>query len=484
MIPPCTTTPVLETSQVEGPIVDTPPGKASSWLWVPYIWLFFASTRTLSSWLAWSQPVGTEDLSSGSPADRVVMSLLIFLGLLVLGSRAEQTKRILANNKWLVSLFVYMALSILWSNFPGISLRRDIRSTGTFLMVLVVLTESSPLEAARTILRRLYLVHIPLSVIAIKYVRNIGIMFSWDGVEEEWTGISIDKNSLGAVAMCSGLFWLWQILKDWPKKKSHRDWKKLAVPALALLLSLWLLRGSKNVHSSAAILGFVACSIVLLGLQHIKKRIHRAKRMILNGTLAFILLAPLVYLFFGLFDTTPVATVVEATGRNMTFTDRTLLWTDILNDASANPVLGVGIGAFWVGPIGYAMYPLPNWSQKTPGWRPEEGHNGYIDVYVELGFVGLILLLIVIGRALTGAFSELQSDFQFGSLRLALLLSILMNNIAETTFLSGTHGLWFLFLLAAIDLPRSEEELLSKQKWNSLRLFNNHDDQVLQRTAW
>ena len=52
-------------------------------------------------------------------SDQVVMTLLMVLGLYVLGSRAEQTKRILANNKWLVVLFIYMALSVIWSNFPG-----------------------------------------------------------------------------------------------------------------------------------------------------------------------------------------------------------------------------------------------------------------------------------------------------------------------------------------------------------------------------
>ena len=87
----------------------------------------------------------------------------------------------------------------------------------------------------------------------------------------------------------------------------------------------------------------------------------------------------------------------------MSFTDRTLIWTDVLNDAKKNPVLGVGIGALWVGPIGYDMYPMPNWSRKTPEWRPEEGHNGYVDVYARLGGIGVVLMLIVVGVAFAGA---------------------------------------------------------------------------------
>jgi O-antigen ligase len=169
--------------------------------------------------------------------------------------------------------------------------------------------------------------------------------------------------------------------------------------------------------------------------------------------MSFALLAPLVYGAFQMFDTTPVKIVLDATGRNMTLTDRNLIWADVINDAAKSPVLGVGFGAFWVGPIGYEMYPMPNWSRKTPEWRPEEAHNGFVDVYVQLGAVGEMLLLIVIGVAFSGALTHLESDFQFGSLRLTLLLSVIISNMTETSFLDGTHGLWFLFLLAAINLP-------------------------------
>lgn len=424
--------------------------RPSRWIWIPYIWLLLASTRSLDIWLSGGNAskiaFAQADLY-GDPINRALLTLLIILSLFVLNSRAERTKEILSRNKWLLVFFLYMGMSVVWSNFPGISLRRYFRSVGTVVVVLVALTEHDPLEAIRVLLRRLYLVTIPLSIIAIKYFRNIGVSYDWSGTWEEWTGLSRDKNELGQVAMCSGLFWLWQILRDWPKKK-------LTLSLLLLAMSLWLLRGSKNVRSMTSIVGFIACFVILLGLQYIEKRTARAKIIILAGAIAFSLLAPFVYFVFEAFNTTPVEMAVQATGRDMTLTDRTLIWTDVLNDAAKSPVLGVGVGAFWVGQIGYNLYPLPNWSRKTPSWRPEEGHNGYIDVYVELGVIGVVLLLIVIGGAFAGAFSDLQTEFQLGSLRLTLLFSIVINNITETSFLKGTHMLWFLFLLVAINVPK------------------------------
>ncbi len=450
------------------PLVDTPPletpapvvkSKAPSWwIWVPYLWLFFATTRSLSTWLSaagQNSTAGDPDLS-GNPLDRALATLLIVLGLFVLCSRAQRTKKILARNKWLVVLFIYMTLSIIWSNFPAISLRRCVRSMGTLVMVLVVLTENNPLGAVRALLRRLYLVFIPLSIVAIKYFRNIGVAYDWSGTEEQWKGLSLDKNSLGQGAMCSGLFCTWQILQNWATQK-------LSLDLLLLVLTLWVLRGSKNSHSSTAIIGFITSAAFLFGLQYIKKRATRAKRIVLAVTMAFILLTPVVYLVFEVFDTNPVTLVLKASGRDMTFTDRTLIWTDVLHIAAKSPVVGLGFGAFWVGHIGEAMYPLPNWSRKTPGWRPTEGHNGYIDVYVELGVIGVALLLIGIGIAFAGALDDLRNEFELGSLRLVLLLSIVMNNITETSLLKGTHGLWFLFLLVAINVPKPSRRVHSKR---------------------
>jgi exopolysaccharide production protein ExoQ len=426
--------------------------KPSLWIWLPYIWLFICSTRGLSIWLGLiglGGDVGDADLS-GSPADRALMTLLMLGGLVILGLRGKQTAEILRRNKWLVVLFVYSTLSIVWSNFPGISVRRVFRSMGAFEMVLVVLTENNPLEGVRALLRRLYLVHIPLSIITIKYFRSIGVAYSWNGTSEMWVGLTRHKNNLGQVSMCSGLFSSWQVLQNWTKKLVSLD-------LVLFILTMWLLRGSESSHSSTAIVGFIVCVVVLFGLQFIKGRAAQAKRIILWGTIALILLAPFVYMGFEAFNTTPTAMVLAATGRDMTLSDRTYLWTDILNNAKKSPIVGVGFGAFWVGPVGYAMYPLPNWGLVTKTWRPGEGHNGYIDVYVQLGVVGMVLLVLVIGSAIAGALDTFHDQFELGRLRLALLLSVLINNVAETSFLDGTHSLWFIFLLAAVNIPTAPQ---------------------------
>jgi len=437
--------------------------KPSLWIWVPWIWWLFAATRTPSRWLLWNRPVnfGTAD-ASGS-IDPLVLLPLMTIGFYALCTRSGQVRRIFAANKWLLLLFVYSGLSIIWSNFPSISVVRYGRMVGALEMVLLVLTERYPFEAVRVLLRRLYFVHIPLSVITIKYVRNIGVFYDWSGQEEDWIGLTTHKNSLGQVAMCSGIFWLWQIFRDRSRRKSEGRLKMLMVDCVLLAGTLWMLRGSKNVHSSTGIVGFIIGTVVIIGCQLIKRRAARAKRMVAGAIVASFFVLPPIYFAFTAFVASPAEMVVHATGRDMTFTDRDLIWTDVLNIAKRNPMLGVGVGALWVGPIGDVMYPMPNWSRKTPQWRPEEAHNGYIDTYAQTGILGLILLFIVVGRAIAGALTDLQQDLDFGSLRLPLLVGILFNNLSESSFLLGTHDLWFLFLLLAINVPRPRKSVIPRE---------------------
>jgi exopolysaccharide production protein ExoQ len=423
----------------------------SNAIWIPFCWLFIVSTRSVSNWL--TRPDGTvldPDLN-GSPLDRAILTGLIAVGLLVLAARWEQVKRILAKNRWLLLVMVYIGLSVIWSNFPAISFRRYCRSIGTLVMVLVVLTERNPLASLTALLQRCYFIHIPLSILAIKYFRNIGVAYGWDGTEEMWVGLAMHKNNLGQVAMASGLLASWLVLKNWSTRK-------MSSGLVLLGMTLWVLRGSKNSHSSTAILGFVTGVCVLLALQGIKGRVPKAKWLLGAMIVAVVACGPLVLLASEVFETSPMELVLESTGRDATLTGRTGLWSDILTNASHSPVLGVGFGAFWVGKIGYAMYPLVNWSAVTPEWRPGQGHNGYLDVFVELGAVGLILAIGPIVLAFSDAVRQLQTDFEFARIRLVLLFSLVLNNFTESSLLKGTHSLWFLLLLVIVNVPWSRQE--------------------------
>lgn len=409
---------------------------------VPLIWYALTASRSVGRWLNMGI-IDMRDLDymEGSPIDRNVYSALIIIGVLILIKRRNvDWSNIFKKNYWILILFLYMGISILWSDFMGIAFKRYIKVSGDLIMALVVVTESNPLNAISFLLRICFYIHLPLSIIFIKYFRTIGV--GWDYVGNEmWIGVATQKNTLGEVVMISGVYFIWSIIRNWGSKIIVFD-------LLFLSMVLWLLRGSDTSRSNTAIFGFLIGVIVILTFQIMRSNLKHIKR----NTIILILLISLFFLTaqiaYELFSQKSLlAASIESSGRDATLTGRTELWNDILEIASHHPILGVGYGSFWIGDLANNL-----WERHI--WKPTQGHNGYIDIYVELGFVGLFLLIAVIVFTFKEILKTFEFNFEYGRFRITIFAILLMHNITEASFLKGAHNLWFLFLLIVMNVPR------------------------------
>src|SRR5205823_9807021 len=85
-------------------------------------------------------------------------------------------------------------------------------------------------------------------------------------------------------------------------------------------------------------------------------------------------------------------------------------------------------------------------------WRPLQAHNGYIETYLNLGFIGLALL----AGQIFGTFHKIQRDllrrFEFARLRLGFLFVIVVYNYTEAAFVAVSF-VWTMFFLIAVDYP-------------------------------
>src|SRR5262245_53896573 len=117
-------------------------------LWVPAIWFALLASRPLSVWLD-PRELGAVDLTAaeGSSADRMILSGLMALSVLILVRRKLKWGEWAKRNPWIVLFFFYCALSIIWSEFPMVALRRWFRALGSVMVILVVLSEPDPLAA-------------------------------------------------------------------------------------------------------------------------------------------------------------------------------------------------------------------------------------------------------------------------------------------------------------------------------------------------
>jgi exopolysaccharide production protein ExoQ len=418
---------------------------------LPFLWYLVCATRPFGVWLSiWGVPIVGGEGEEGSFIDRYYFATLMLAGVWVLSRRAFSWKDSLSGSGWLLALLAFMALSVAWSNYPYISFKRYIKVVGSATMALVVLTDPRPAAALLTLLRYTLYLHLPLSIVCNKYFRNIAVQFSWDGSSQMWQGLATSKNTLGQIAMLAFVYFLWEVWREW----KVRSWRN---PHLGyLLMAVWLLKGSDDGVSMTSVVISIFASVTFIQLQ----RLHHGNRswqpfarLVFAATLG---LATLVYLHgIFLFDEDSLfGKMITAFGRNITLTDRTHIWAGMYDAAQGSFFGGVGFGGFWIGREANIA-----WNSRMT-WILGQGHSGYVDTFLQIGSIGLIVLLGVIIFSFRRLLRREVCDFDYLAFRLTLLLTITFNNITETSFLRGDHHLWFLLMVVcwSVALPEPDQE--------------------------
>jgi O-antigen ligase len=419
---------------------------ASKDLFWPALWYLAVASRLPGVWLhIWGVPLpsGGDDPTDGSIIDRSFFAILTVIGLRILSRRRFNWGATLRQNPWLTLFFTFAAASILWSQYPFVSLKRYIKILGSITMALVVLTESDPLEAMLTVIRRCLYIHLPMSIICTRYYREIGVSFDWSGAAESWQGISTSKNTLGQIAMLGVLYFSWEVRRHWREQR----WRSLNM--IYLLMALYLLKGSEETVSLTSIVVTVFALFVFLRIQSLRSRpeaVRRFVRIVYFGTIALVSLV-LVHSVVMFSPDSLFGHIITTFGRDITLTDRTNIWHDVYAAASGNPLLGVGIGGFWIGRI--ANIP---WNAEMT-WVLGQAHSGYVDTYLQLGIIGGALFAAVMFSTMPKLLDSMSEDFDYACFRITLFITILFVNITESTHLRGDHQFWFITQLVLWMVP-------------------------------
>ena len=392
-------------------------------------WLILSVSRGVFFWKTSPAQAELDAYTTGNPLMRALLLLLMVAAGLLLLRRKERILQLLKGNLPVLLLFAFMLLSIVWSGYPAISFKRFVRSCGTLMMAMLVLSEDDPAQSVSDLFRPLLASTLTLSALLIHFWPAVG-----RGALGMWIGMTYHKNSLGQLAALGVLFFFWHF------RQVKRFRPRLAA-ALLLALSVYLLLGARSMTSLSQVL----LGLSLFALTRMTRFFGRGFALPLLCLPPF--LAGAAVLTADLFLRRPLAqVVVESFSRDLTFTGRTSLWADILRIAMQHPWGGYGYGGFWVGK---PMFDL--WTKYI--WQPHSAHNGYLDVLLELGLPGLALLGLVIARAVRLGARRLAAEPGFGSLTVVMLAAVLFNNLFEGSFLRLNHLYWFLFLLFALRAP-------------------------------
>ena len=355
-------------------------------IWIPMIWMLIASSRFISHWLNLGTPVMSTDIE-GSPLDRAVFLILMYAGVIILIRRRLNLGALFINNSWLWLFFTYCAASIIWSEYPYISMKRWGKALGNLIMVLVILTEQRPYEAVGIILRRIAILLLPLSVLFIKYYPHLGRVYHMGF--PLFTGVADHKNGLGQMCLVSGIYFSWNLILN------HSDIHKIGRPHLLnsliiLFILFWLLYKANSATSLICII----IAVVLFAVGRLPAMARKPRRII---TLAI----ACTVVFWVLNITFELSKIVITTlGRRPDLTNRVPMWNYLI-DMVKNPIIGFGYGSFWLG--GRKDLIGERWGIAG------QAHNGYLQVYLDLGFIGLFIL---VGWIISGLKKEIQTKMK------------------------------------------------------------------------
>jgi exopolysaccharide production protein ExoQ len=405
-------------------------------LWLPLLWLVIGCSRSISWWLnLFGLPVsGAASVEEGSPLDASFFFVLIAAGFYILSKRQVRLSEIVHNNGWLIAFLLYCFISIAWSDFPFVALKRWIKILGHPIMALIVLTEPDPEEAVKRLMKRCAYVVVPVSILFIKYYPQWGRGFDfWTGVGYN-NGIAENKNMLGADLLILGFFFFWCLLQTWPLERGRPRRNELFLTAGFLMAIWWLF---SQAHSATSFMSLIigALIVVFVGIRSINKN------FIGTYLLAALVLLGVAELAFGI-----SGNMSESLGRGSGLSGRKELWAALLG-LHTNPILGTGFESFWLG----------DRPQRLEGiffFIPNEAHNGYLETYLTLGLIGVFLLIGLFVATFWKIRVELFRNFEWGRCRLGFLAAVILYNWTEAGFRT-ISPIWFVFYLIAMDYPRT-----------------------------
>jgi len=405
--------------------------KTSKALWIVAISLFISCSRPVSMWLGMTSNADSTSLYlEGSPIDRAVFIALELAGFAVVISRIHKVGPFLRKNMTMLMFFCFAGVSILWSDYPFVTFKHWTKGVGDVLLVLIIVTEADPMEALRWLVTRLSFLLFPLSILFIKYYPNLGrrLTLSWT---EEAVGVATQKNGLGETCLILGIGLLWLIRTVYKDREAPNRRNRLKVYGIVFGMVGWLLWQCNSTTSTTSLV--MAGGVMLLSARPVFRQWPTRVHVLVVALLGISLYA----VFFQ-----SSGTLVKNLGKDPTLSGRTLIW-DIVLAVPLNHWVGTGYESFWLGDR------LKEAQSRFPNANLNEAHNGYLEMYLNLGWAGVSFLGLLLLSGYRKVFRYYRKDPESGSLFLAFFLAAVTHSLTEAGFRMMTPA-WIVLLLTII----------------------------------
>ncbi len=350
-----------------------------------------------------------KDVSEALPERKLAFILSALIAGYCLATRRNDVvwQSPLVGGLFLISL-LWIFSSLAWSVSPGMTVRALIRVFVYAGLVFGLAVRFTPAE-----LCRILVVISTITVLeCVAYELIVGSHESDDGSRR--LGGTLHPNPLARYTMIMGICGL-----GYAKLKSATRWKWIALVVFALVA----------IQLTKSRTGLASCLAGLAAVQFIGQDFRKA---FFPAALLGLLLAGAL-IVIGLRGDSGVSGIGSAAtmGRGEdveSLTGRLPLWDVILDQAKGREILGFGYGAFWNNTVNEIIF-------SELFWYAGHSHNSYLEILVNIGIVGLSLVVLLgmatFVRASKLAYSTSRPEYAIFA---AILVAAFVNGIAESGF--------------------------------------------------
>lgn len=360
----------------------------------------------------------------GFEDDSIQKDIIIVLGYILSLSFVFSTpKRMLNTLLQLPLIWIVIGLAVLssfWSEFPLLTLRSSVALILTTLYAITLLTRFS-FDQVIGLLGWTFWIALALSLFLIVFMPDLGKM-NYQG-QVVWRGVFNQKNQLGNIAVLALLFH--SVLLSRSKGISRFVWTSGIVTASIMIIS------SRSTTAIILSVVLVFSTVVLLLLRYLHK----------DWQFTFPIVVVLTLVGIGSVATN-LDKILLFFGKEISLTGRIPLWNKLLSLGKDHFWLGYGFNAFWLGWQG----PSSQVWWDFPTWLPKSAHNSYLNMWLELGLVGLLLVILLLFWLFAVSFRLYLRDHKNGIFLLLLTLYIITLNFVETILLYQNSLYLILFL--------------------------------------
>lgn len=330
---------------------------------------------------------------------------------------------------WLIALVVLSFVSAVWSGAPALTLRKAVALAATTLFGAYFATRYEPGEQLR------------LLVSACTVVMTFSIAFSILGIghavntpDAGWIGVFVHRNAFGRMMVFSAGAFLAFAYTDRTHKNS--GYMRTAIAFLLILMST---------SRGALVYG---CALLVAFLYFVRLRqTTRAPKVLKQTLFAAVLLAAVGCVVLKYFDA-----ITAAMGRDANMTGRIPMWIYSAVFALQHPWLGYGFNAFWRGAEGPSA---GIWQLLS--WAAPHAHNGLLNLWLDLGFVGVGIFLCGFAVTVVRSFRFLRRCEESAAALwpCTFLAFFVVSNLTESSMVDVNTIFWIAYVSVFINVSRS-----------------------------